>query len=82
VGLYFFYIAYVTLHHLPFRDIKDEMASMASSYERMSFQHEQLQYGQLPLNFIIAELFSILLSLLVAPVSLPRCIASNFKVWP
>ena len=38
---------YLTLHHLPFRDIEDELAGL---YERMSFQHEQLQYGQLPLN--------------------------------
>ena len=42
VGLYFFYIAYVTPHHLPFRDIEDDMASIACPF--------MLQYGQLPLN--------------------------------
>ena len=42
VSLYFFDIAYVTPHHLPFRDIEDDMASIACPF--------MLQYGQLPLN--------------------------------
>ena len=48
VGLYFFDIAYVTPHHLPFRDIEDDMASIACPF--------MLQYGQLPL--FIAKLLS------------------------
>ena len=43
VGLYFFDIAYVTPHHLPFRDIEDDMASITCPFIL-------LQYGQLPFN--------------------------------
>ena len=44
----------------------------------MSFQREQLQYGQLPLNFFIAELFSIYSYVAASLVSrLSPCVAAQ-----